>query len=245
MTAEIDIAFDFRNDTPKGKDPDSFSPTLRRYHKQLWSKPLPSGARFDLSDSTAGIYLHHQSTVGEFFLASDTVIPSFRKDPKIKTLVPESEVEAIEALSYTIGGMMVFPGNKIDGKITINGARGFHPRVRDRFDLTLECIRRHYNNEQSPLSDTLNRYARFFKLFVDFHGYVDFFLLQDIVSMNGLEVKLSRPFDNFSSSPMPGNTEEYRAYRDDAAAFINARNRRICDANPEQMPCRGAAYFRH
>lgn len=36
----IDTAFDFRTDTPPGRDPDSHSPTLRRYHQLLWSKPL-------------------------------------------------------------------------------------------------------------------------------------------------------------------------------------------------------------
>ncbi|WP_113903400.1 DUF6994 family protein [Brevibacterium celere] len=36
---------------------------------------------------------------------------------------------------------------------TINGARGLHPRIVDRFDLTLECIRRHYRGEPSPLAD--------------------------------------------------------------------------------------------
>lgn len=34
---EIDTTFDFRDDTPEGKDPDQYSPTLRRYHKLLWS----------------------------------------------------------------------------------------------------------------------------------------------------------------------------------------------------------------
>jgi hypothetical protein len=38
--------------------------------------------------------------------------------------------------------------------------------------LTLECIRRHYLDEPSPLSDTLARYADFFGLFGDFAGYV-------------------------------------------------------------------------
>ena len=51
VMTEIDITFDFRNDTPRGRDPDAFSPTLRRYHKQLWSKSLPGGAPFALSDS--------------------------------------------------------------------------------------------------------------------------------------------------------------------------------------------------
>ena len=39
----IDINFDVYSDTPEGKDPDSFSPTLRKYHKILWSKSLPNG----------------------------------------------------------------------------------------------------------------------------------------------------------------------------------------------------------
>ena len=48
----IDIAFDFRSDTPPGKDPDERSPTLRRYHQLLWSKALPNGAPFELSATT-------------------------------------------------------------------------------------------------------------------------------------------------------------------------------------------------
>jgi len=38
----IDVAFDFRTDA-KGKtpDPDKDSPTLRLYHRLLWSKRLP------------------------------------------------------------------------------------------------------------------------------------------------------------------------------------------------------------
>ena len=39
----IDTSFDFRTDA-SGKDPDAYSPTLRQYHRLLWSKPLPSGA---------------------------------------------------------------------------------------------------------------------------------------------------------------------------------------------------------
>src|SRR5512139_2392588 len=79
----IDITFDFRSDTPAGKDPDVLSPTLRQYHKLLWSKPLPSGVMFDLVDTTPGIYLHHRSQLGEFWLASDAVIPTFRKQARL------------------------------------------------------------------------------------------------------------------------------------------------------------------
>ena len=225
MRHAIDIAFDFRSDTPQGRDPDAASPTLRRYHKLLWSKPLPGGAHFDLSDSKTDCYLYHRSGMGEFLLASDAVIPSFRKVAQIKSQIPEAEIEAFNTIGYTIGGMMVFPGNRVAGKMTINGARGFHPLVKDRFDLTLECIRKHYAGEASPLSEPLRRYSDFFRLFADFCGYVSFFLLQDLVV--GDEVKISKPYDGFRSSPVPRDANEYRAYRDDAVAFITARNRRI------------------
>ncbi len=45
---QIDITFNVFSDTPKGKDPDSHSPTLRKYHQILWSKPLPDGRMFEL-----------------------------------------------------------------------------------------------------------------------------------------------------------------------------------------------------
>ena len=77
---------------------------------------------------------------------------------------------------------MVFPGNRLDGKLTINGARGLNRKIADRFDLTLECIRRHYLGQPSPLGETLARYRDFLALFEDFRGYVEFFMLQDLVS---------------------------------------------------------------
>ena len=78
------------------------------------------------------------------------------------------------AISYTIGGMMVFPGNRIKGKWTINQARGCLKNISDRFDLTVECIRRHYARQSSPLGETLARYNDSFALFEDFSGYADF-----------------------------------------------------------------------
>ena len=49
----IDTSFDFRIDAG-GKDPDSHSPTLRKYHKHLWSRPLPNGVPFELRDTPTG-----------------------------------------------------------------------------------------------------------------------------------------------------------------------------------------------
>jgi len=234
MRFPIDVTFDFRSDTPPGRDPDALSPRLRAYHKLLWSKPLPNGVVFRLDDTTSNVYLHHRSEMGEYFLSSDSVIPTFRNGPSIarfRDQMSADELADFIRISYTIGGMMIFPGNRIDRKSTINGARGFHPRIKDRFDLTVECIRRHYSNEPSPLSETLARYSRFFGLFRDFAGYVEFFLLNDLVTEDCAAVEFSMPFEGFNSSPLPDSLESYRSYKKHAIEFIHARNRRILESS--------------
>jgi hypothetical protein len=224
----IDTSFDFRSDTPPGKDPDSASPTLLSYHKLLWSKPLPSGALFDLTDERRGAYLYHRSELGEFFLASDAVMATLKwKAGDVVRQLPADVVETFNAIGYTIGGMMVFPGNRIDNKQTINGARGFHPRIADRFDLTLECIRRHYSGQDSPLVEVLERYGDFFALFGNFPDYVEFFQLQDLVTDDSSSVRFFMPFDDFMSSAIPKDVDTYLEYRRLSIEFIEARNRRI------------------
>lgn len=243
MDSDIDITFDFRSDA-RGKDPDESSPTLRRYHKRLWSKPLPNGVVFELDDTTPHRYLHHRSALGEFFLSSDSVIPTFEyKSPmrlrqqwaqaisEIIDQIPVEDRESFRGRTYTIGGMMVFPGNRIPpkNKMTINGACGCHPQIRDRFDLTLECIRRHYLGEDNPLSEILTLYADFFRLFGEFCGYVTFFLLQDLTTEDHSAVKFFLPFDGFKHWPLPASIDDYREYRQRAINFIDARNRRILE----------------
>jgi hypothetical protein len=110
---------------------------------------------------------------------------------------------------------------------TINGARGFHPKIADRPDLTLRCIRRHYPREWNPLVDTLGWYADFFALFEDFGGYVDFFLLQDLVEDDGRTSRFFHPFADFSAPAVPGNIDDYLSYLRASNAFIHARNRKI------------------
>jgi len=195
---------------------------------------LPNGVVFQLDDTTSNVYLHHRSAMGEYFLSSDSVIPTFRKESIIASLGHQLAAEELAdfiRISYTIGGMMIFPANQIDRKITINGARGFHPRIKDRFDLTVECIRRHYSNEPSPLSETLARYSRFFELFRDFAGYVEFFLLADLVTQDYSAVRFFIPFVGFDRSPLPDGLESYRTYKKHAIEFIQARNRRILESS--------------
>jgi hypothetical protein len=222
----IDVGFDFREDTPPGKDPDSHSPTLRRYHKLLWSKPLPCGETLDLDATARGHYLLHRSpTRGEFSLSSDAVVASYRYVAMVQA--EPWKLQEFLHIGYTIGGMMLWPGNRVDGKMTLNGVRGFNHKIRDRFDLTLECIRRHYLGEDSPLEEWIARYADFFALFVDFRGFIEFFLLQDAVTVDCGAVIFSTPFRDFTTPAIPQTITEYREYRHRAITFIEARNRRI------------------
>ena len=228
----IDIMFDFRTDAG-GRDPDTYSPTLRRYHKILWSKPLPTGAPFELTDSTLGAYLHHRSDLGEFWLSSDSVMQTFIRWWKLRAIIeqmPASENEEFMTVAYTIGGMMLFPGNRIDGRMTINGARGLISSIADRMDLTLECIRRHYLHQDSPLGLTVRLYDDFFALFGDFRGYVSFFLLEDLINLDG-GVKFFMPFDDFRAPHVPRYLETYKEYRRRSIEFIHARNQRIAQLN--------------
>ena len=196
MPALVDVTFDFRSDAAGG-DPDRMSPTLRRYHQILWSKALPSGAMFTLETSRRAPYLYHQSSLGKFTLSSDSIIPTFtrwKRMQHIVTQIPEEENEAFRAIGYTIGGMMVWPANSVDGQRTINVERGLNTRIADRMDLTLECVRRYYLGEPNPLGTTLARYAAFFALFGDFRGFLDHFLFQDLVTADYSRVSFFMPF---------------------------------------------------
>lgn len=229
----IDTSFNFTTDTPPGLDPDRWSPTLHLYHQVLWSRDLPSGRRFDLEDARpAGGYLHHRTASGrDFRLSSDAVMQTFTRwtRPDVVSVVSQAteyDRQKFYDLSYTIGSMMLFPGNQIDRMWTINQARGCHPGIADRLDLTLECIRRHYLGEDSPLGEVLHRYRDFFELFETFQGYVEHFLLQDLVSDLGT-VKWFLPCNEFQRSPLPKDSHECTDFRERSVDFICSRNQRI------------------
>lgn len=221
----IDTAFDFRSDSG-GRDPDSHSPELRRYHRLLWSKSLPDGTPFDLVEAgRKGSYeLQHRSELGDFRLSSDIITTRMLK--KAKRILAQLPPERLPRdRGYTIGSALLFPKTALPGRMTINQARGWNPRIADRFDLTLECIRRHYVGGSSPLSDVLSDYADFFALFENFTGYVDFWLLQDLV--DGGRVRFWIPFDDFRSRAVPQDVDSYLGYLRRREDFISARCRRI------------------
>jgi hypothetical protein len=223
----VDTTFNFYSDA-NGGDPDSTSQTLKKYHKILWSKPLSNGKTFDLSDEKSGAYLYHKSELGEFFLGSDAITHSYRNQKRknwIVKQIPEDVNELFNAGS-TIGAYIIFPNKRINGNHTINQARGVNSLIDDRFDLTLECIRLFYLGQKSPLYDTLLRYKNFFDLFDDFIGYIQFFLLDDMLDENK-NIIFYLPFDNFKTRPTFSDINEYQLYKKRVINFINARNKRI------------------
>jgi hypothetical protein len=227
----FDVEYDHRLDS-HGRDPDTHSPTLKLQHQLLWTKPLPKGVTFELLPEP-GKYLIHQSQSGEFHLSSDTISHSLRSQKAMQSLIeqiPVSELDEFQRIGSSIGGRILFPGNRIEGQATINAARGFNSKIIDRFDLTLECIKLHYKGQTSPLSSVLSRYSDFFELFGSFEEYVEFFLLQDLVSKNSSEIDFFLHHDpSFEGSPRPDSVERYMQYKANTIRFIQARNSRIKD----------------
>ena len=222
----IDIEYDYRLDSKCG-DPDADSTKLYDFHSLLWNKEIPNNSTLNLSilsKSYGRLILKTNLTDN---LSSDRMCPHFvgKYNGKLDEWLSDADKEKFQQKVRTIGGHIVFPAHRKNG-FTINQARGVNRKISDRFDLTLECFRRHYANEESPLTSTLIRYSDFFKLFKDFKGYVDFFMLQDFIE-NKEEVKFSLPFDDFNRSALPENKEEYVSYMDSTIELIDRRNERI------------------
>jgi hypothetical protein len=92
----------------------------------------------------------------------------------------------------------------------------------------LECIRRYYAGESSPLDTAIFKSKAFFDLFVDFKGYIDFFLLQDCVDEN-YNVKFWLKTPLFISDPMPESISSYLAWIDAEMDFLYRRQKRILE----------------
>ena len=223
----IDIYFDFRSDTPAGKDPDKYSQTLKTYHQLLWSKPLPNGEMMELKNGTGLYYL----TWKDFDFGSDSIIVELRYEKNKRILDEVAEiVEDVDAYyeelvrrSYSIGGMIIFPKHVN----SMNQRRGTSSFISDRWDLTLECIRRYYTGEESPLSKVIESDKAFYELFLDFKGYVDFFFLQDCVSEDYSSVDIWCGDASFEKRGLPETVDEYFEFIRKEHEFLNKRNSRI------------------
>ncbi len=209
---KIDVTYDFRNDA-NGRDPDFASQTLKQYHMLLWSKKLPSGNSVKLSHNPKGYLIASDSKV-HIPVSSDNISASFRHRKSFQDRVgkiPDSILSELDSVDWTIAQEIIFPSELRGGTQTINRGRGLNQKISDRFDLTLECIRRFYRGEPNPLDDVLCRYTDFFEWFVDFRGYINFFLLQDFVNQD-YSVNFMMEFDDFQNSPLPRDDREYIRY---------------------------------
>ncbi|MBQ7624855.1 MAG: hypothetical protein IJS65_06250 [Clostridia bacterium] len=242
---KIDVDVDFTLDTPNywnhfwdgngslgvgGGDPDSLSKSLQLYHQSIWSRKLPCGDTMVLQCGSGPNYL----TWKDFRFGSDSIIVSFRHEKyrhmldEVQKVVPDYKtfVEDYLHKAYTIGGTIIFP--KHAG--SINQAKGTNPKLRDRWDLTLECIRRYYCKKESPISKTLARDKDFFDLFIDFKGYVDYFFLQDCVSTDYSSVEIWIGNAEFTDDPLPKTVDEYLLWINRQMDFLEKRNKRIAAA---------------
>jgi hypothetical protein len=204
---------------------------LASYHQQLWSKSLPNGEFFQLHiKGRSKFSLVYQGKTERFVFTSDSIGHTMSKWKKMKPIIdqiPKHEIESFYDIALTIGGYVIFPANRINNKPTINAMRGMLRSISDRFDLTLECIRLYYLGEDSPLFEHLRRYQSFFDLFVTFKGYVDFFLLQDLVD-DHYRVLFWLPYESFDDYQiLPTTKEEYLSYKSNVMNFIEGRNLRM------------------
>jgi len=210
-------------DAKGSTDPDSVSKPLQAAHQLLWTKRLPNGANLELQP-VQGTQLQWE----KFRLSSDSISNSYMSNSRMQKIVllARDHAEELFRCGSKIGAYILFPAYRVDGKNTINGARGMLLKIGDRMDLTLEAIRRHYVGEESPLTDVLERYADFFELFVDFEGYVDFWLLNDLVD-DQYQVQFFLSFDNFRRNAAPVDVKEYIQLKSAIVRFLGARTAQI------------------
>jgi hypothetical protein len=244
---EMDVDFCFYDDPDVGEDPpdyensrdaDRYSMRLRQSHSVLWSKELLDGNMLTLQPNDAGwldVSSPHSLTSTGIRLSSDTIAtPHERYESRDMHLLwgalPAAVRTHYKRRFYTIGGFLVFPRRRD----SINVSRGRIFTIQDRFDLTLECIRRYYSGETdasaNPLGAVLLADAEFFELFgrgaAGFAFYTKFFHLDGLV-VDG-EVRTFDDVDggswDFTGSPLPTTPETYRQYLDNVVRFVDERN---------------------
>lgn len=199
---------------------------MQKYHQELWSKQLPNSERMELKCVDNGAL-----EWGRLRFGGDSIIASFRYQKQQKLLEDVANsmddyhafVENFLHRSYTIGGEIIFPKHRN----SINQTRGTNPQICDRFDITLECIRRYYLGEDSPLFSALTADSNFFDLFNNFKGYVDFFLLNDLVTEDYGAVKFWDEWKDFSDNSVPVTVDDYLKFLQNELKFVEARNERI------------------
>lgn len=219
---------------------------------------LPNRRRLELQPERGGL---RDVTHGEF-LSSDAAVPVWERWREVQGFHAEVQ-QRLQALGrgtvhdlgwrlYDMGGMILFSGLQVDRLWTINQAKGCtRARIADRLDLTLECIRLYYEfllhraeveaplpegyALSNPLGPVLHRYRSFFEMFRSFEGYVDFWMLNDLVVEGDVRPQVAFMLPRVSSDPydftrevaLPADADAYCSYLLAADDFVDKRNRRM------------------
>ena len=230
-------------------DPDQYCYNLYQRHLAAWRRGqllpiLDSDVQGD-KDSYHLLWKRKQLGKPDIRFGSDTIFTDFvgydDQDPchaVFKQLATMSADYLTEMEKYTkecyqnIGGFIIFP--RMIGSInTDRGDRNLS--IKDRFDLTLDCIRRYYNKKNptdaAPLNATFAKEENiaFFNLFSSFKDYVDFFCLQGLV--NGDYTRVINLMGDtvwvnnttFEHDVLPRNQDEYKQWMQNQLDFIRHR----------------------
>lgn len=231
-------AFEKNNLHSKCKDPDVCSKLMQEYHKELWSRKLPNGQNMELKSGCGSYYLYWQN----FRFGADSIVNMYFHHKGVQSLLNEEIKQALIKnfdettdfkdfvkkylyKTYTIGGSIIFPKNGVTNSINIRR----YSLLKDRFDLTLECIRRYYEKEASPMSKVLQANAQFFALFCDFKGYVNFFFLQDLVNEDYSKINYFNSANKFEKVSYPQTEKDWLDLYNNQMNFVKKRNERIRD----------------
>lgn len=133
---------------------------------------------------------------------------------------PKEEIAKLRKnFIYRPGNFIIFPK-----KDSINVVRGRNGKIKDRFDLTLECIKKQYEKEDNPLAYVLQKnWNDFFCRFRDFNEYVHFFMLEDYLDEKGNVMRFIANEDHI----LPQNLGEYDEYIKHISSVIEKRTARI------------------
>jgi len=218
----------------RGSNPNTDSETLRKYHRLLWNRELPNGQLMELEwgGSDNRLFLWNGMKFASEYLTtafigrwSDSPFQGVLDAVVDSTPDYRSYVEGYLHDFNTIGGFVILPVQLIGLRrvFTMKSRKPLH----GRWDLMLECIRRHYAGEDNLLSDACRRDIEFLNLFVDFEGYVQFFYLQDCLDSATGKVKFWIGDGDLRNDTLPRDVEEYRKWIEAQREFVKARNIRI------------------
>lgn len=180
----------------EAQDPADFSAKLAQYQILLYTKPLPSGGFLKLRANKFN-QVEAELPSGESILLTSMPLihqACFEADNhELLSKLPQSQVDIMLRTLVTSGNYMLIPAQPLNG-YRLDDFRK-NPRIGNRIDLYLECVRRQYAGEPSPLDDILNPFKPWFELFLSFKQFVEFFYLGNLYDPKLKKIHFFKTFD--------------------------------------------------